>query len=48
MLLTLLIVNFLTFHDLFEPHTTRDWLTLFASILVAIYFGKTFLKATRA
>ena len=48
MLLTLLIVNFLTFHDLFEQHTMRDWLTLFASILVAIYFGKTLLDATKA
>ncbi len=32
----LLLVDVLTFHDLFEPHTARDWLTLLASILAAV------------
>lgn len=27
----LLLADFLTFHDLFEPHTVRDWLVLAAS-----------------
>jgi hypothetical protein len=36
--LILLIVDWLTFHDFMEPHTIRDWLTLFASILVFTYF----------
>lgn len=33
----LFTVNWLTFHDLFEPHTIRDWLTLLASVLVFGY-----------
>jgi len=37
---SLLMVNFLAFHDLHEPHTFRDWLTLFASSLVFVYFGR--------
>ena len=32
--LILLAVDWLTFHDLFEPHTVRDYLTLAASLLV--------------
>jgi hypothetical protein len=35
----LLAVDWLTFHDFFEPHTWRDWLTLLASIFIFIYFA---------
>jgi hypothetical protein len=37
---SLLLVDFLAFHDIREPHTFRDWMTLFASLLVFVYFGK--------
>jgi drug/metabolite transporter (DMT)-like permease len=30
------VADFLAFHDLFEPHTVRDWLMLAASGLVAV------------
>lgn len=33
-------INWLTFHDLFEPHTIRDWLILLTSLLVFVYFGR--------
>jgi hypothetical protein len=36
-ILLLLAVDWLTFHDLFEPHTVRDYLTLAASLLVFLY-----------
>jgi hypothetical protein len=36
----LVIVDLLTFHDIVEKHTIRDWLTFIASILVFFYFGK--------
>lgn len=36
----LLAISFLAFHDIFERHTLRDWLTLTASILVFLYFVK--------
>jgi hypothetical protein len=39
MILLLLAVDWLTFHDLFEPHTVRDYLTLAASLLVFLYIG---------
>ena len=29
----LLFADFLSFHDLFEPHTAKDWLVLVASVL---------------
>jgi hypothetical protein len=32
----LLLADFLAFHDLFEPHTVRDWLMLAASALAVI------------
>jgi hypothetical protein len=32
----LLLADFLAFHDLFEPHTLRDWLMLAASILAVL------------
>jgi NhaP-type Na+/H+ or K+/H+ antiporter len=35
----LLFVDWLTFHDWRELHTVRDYLTLFASLLVFIYVG---------
>ena len=38
-ILILLAVDWLTFHDLLEPHTVRDYLTLAASLLVFVYFG---------
>lgn len=34
------LADLLTFHDLFEPHTARDWLMLVASgLLVVGLFG---------
>jgi len=35
----LMIVDWFAFHDFFEPHTFRDYLTLFASALVFLQFG---------
>ena len=32
----LLVADFLAFHDLFEPHTVRDWLVLVASGLAVV------------
>ena len=32
----LLIADLLAFHDLFEPHTVRDWLMLAATALAVI------------
>ena len=32
----LLTADFLAFHDLFEPHTVRDWLMLVASGLAVL------------
>ena len=37
--LMLLAVNFLAFHDVFEAHTVRDYLTLVASLLVFALVG---------
>jgi len=37
--LCLLIVDWFTFHDLREPHTVRDYLTLLASFLVFFCFA---------
>ena len=31
--LLLLLADALAFHDLFEPHTVRDWMMLAASLL---------------
>jgi hypothetical protein len=42
--LLLLIVNWLAFHDLGEPHTVRDWLVLAASLLMFFEFGRSFWK----
>jgi len=38
--LLLIAVNWLAFHDFREPHTARDWLMLFASVLVFIHFAR--------
>ena len=32
----LLLADFLAFHDLFEPHTVRDWLMLAGSGLAVV------------
>lgn len=32
----LLLADVLAFHDLFEPHTVRDWLMLAGSALVVV------------
>ena len=32
----LLVADFLAFHDLFEPHTIREWLVLVASGLAVV------------
>jgi hypothetical protein len=32
----LLLADALAFHDLFEPHTVRDWLMLMATALAAV------------
>lgn len=32
----LLLADFLAFHDLFEPHTGKDWLVLAASVLAVV------------
>ena len=45
--LVLLLVDWLTFHDLFEPHTGRDYLTFAASLLVFIYIGFDLFRANR-
>jgi hypothetical protein len=39
MVLVLMFVDWLTFHDVFEAHTVRDYLTLAASILVFVHIG---------
>lgn len=35
----LLLADFLAFHDLFEPHTIRDWLMLAGSLLAILGFA---------
>ena len=32
----LLFADLLAFHDLFEPHTVRDWMVLAASLLAVV------------
>jgi hypothetical protein len=32
----LLLADFLAFHDVFEPHTIRDWLMLVASAFAVV------------
>ena len=43
-LVLLLVVDVLTFHDLAETHTVRDWLTLAASALFIFNFLKEYKK----
>ena len=43
----LLLVNWLAFHDAREAHTVRDWLMLFASILVVVEFARAFWNSKR-
>jgi len=43
----LLLVNWLAFHDVREAHTVRDWLMLFASILVVVEFARAFWNSKR-
>jgi hypothetical protein len=40
----LLLVDWLAFHDIFDPHTVRDWLLLIASALVFLEFAREFWK----
>ena len=42
--LLLVAVNWLAFHDFLEAHTVRDWLMLYASVLVFIQFAREFWK----
>ncbi len=37
-IILLLAIDWLAFHDFSEMHTTRDWLTLVSSLLVFLYF----------
>ena len=32
----LLLADVLAFHDVFEPHTVRDWMVLAASVLAVV------------
>ena len=47
LILALLAVDWLAFHDLFEPHTVRDYITLAASLLVFVYVGLDILQIHR-
>jgi hypothetical protein len=38
--LMLLAINWLSFHDLFEPHSFKDYLTLAASLLMFWLLGQ--------
>jgi hypothetical protein len=44
---TLLAVDWLAFHDLFEPHTVRDYLTLAASLLAFAYLASDLLRGDK-
>jgi hypothetical protein len=44
----LLAVDWLMFHDLFEPHSVRDYLTLVASLLVFVNLGRLLLRPRNA
>ena len=47
-LLTLLIADFLAFHDLFEPHSVKDWLILAASVLAGAFCVRVVARSPRA
>ncbi len=36
----LIIIDFFTFHDVFEPHTFKDWLILAVSITFFTYVAR--------
>jgi hypothetical protein len=40
------VINWLTFHDINEPHPVKDWLILTVTILTFIYFIRSFTKKT--
>jgi len=44
----LLLADALAFHDLFEPHTVRDWLMLVGSglLIIGLIAGSTSLRRT--
>jgi hypothetical protein len=44
LLAILAIINFLAFHDLFEEHSVRDYLTLLAFVLLLVQFGDAVVK----
>lgn len=44
----LLLADALAFHDLFEPHTVRDWLMLAGSVLAVLGFAGTVIRVPRA
>ena len=35
-----LIADFLAFHDIWEPHSGKDWLILIASLLAVAYAAR--------
>ncbi len=43
----LVLVDLLTFHDIFEVHTLKDWMILAASVLSFIYLAKVSLVKIR-
>jgi uncharacterized membrane protein (DUF2068 family) len=43
----LLAIDLLAFHDMFEAHTFRDWLTLVASLLVFVYLARDLARSNR-
>jgi hypothetical protein len=43
----LVLVDLMTFHDVFEPHSVRDWLILAVSILVFTYVVKVWIQRIR-
>ena len=44
-IVVLLVVDWLAFHDLFEPHTARDYLTLVGSLLAFASLALSFFRA---
>jgi hypothetical protein len=40
----LLLADLLAFHDLFEPHTVRDWLMLAATALAVVGLAGTWAR----
>ena len=44
----LALVDLLTFHDVFEPHSARDWMVLAASILAFTYVARVWIRRSKA